>query len=160
MDQKIKHIEANAHAAHPDQKPTVFTEAEINAYVAADVVLPNGVQSVKLQGSPGIITGTAEIDFDKVREGINSSNPLLSMFNGVHEVVVVAHAHGESHTGYVHADSVSLDGVTVPHFVLELFVEKFLTSRYPEIGIDSKFALPDRIDTAVVGDHQMTVTQK
>jgi len=44
--------------------------------------------------------------------------------------------------------------------VLELFVDKFLTPKYPQIGIDSQFALPDRIDTATVGEHQLAVTQK
>ena len=161
MQQKISRIESNARSAHPDQTPTTFTEQEVNAYLASDnIVLPTGVQSVKLQGTPGVITGTAQVDFDQVREGTHSSNPLLSIFTGLHEVVVVAHAHGAGHTGYVHVDSVSLDGVEVPHFVLELFVDKFLTPKYPQIGIDSQFALPDRIDTATVGEHVMTVTQK
>lgn len=161
MDRKLRHIEANGRAAHPDQTPTVFAEKEVNAYIASDnVKLPAGVQSLKLAGAPGVITGTAHVDFDRVREGVHSSNPLLSIFSGVHEVVVVAHAHGVGRTGYVHVDSVSLDGVEVPNFVLELFVEKFLTPKYPEIGIDSKFALPSRIDSATVGLHQLSVTQK
>jgi hypothetical protein len=158
---KIDHIEANARVSRPDQNPTVFTEQEVNAYLASDnVQLPIGVQSLRLQGAPEIITGTAEVDFDRVREGTHSSNPLLSIFSGVHEVVVVAHAHGAGRTGYVHVDSVSLDGVEVPNFVLELFVEKFLTPKYPQVGIDSQFTLPDRIDTATVGEHRLAVTQK
>jgi len=161
MEQKIHHVEVNASAQRPDQTPTVFTEKEVNAYVASDnVKLPVGVQSVRLVGTPGVITGTAQVDFDRVREGVHSSNPLLGIFSGVHEVVVVANAHGSGRTGYVHVDSVSLDGVEVPHFVLELFVDKFLTPKYPQIGIDSQFALPDRIDTATVGEHQLAVTQK
>jgi hypothetical protein len=39
-------------------------------------------------------------------------------------------------------------------------VEKFLTPKYPQIGLDSQFPLPDRIDTATVGLHKLTVTQK
>ena len=54
----------------------------------------------------------------------------------------------------------SLDGVEIPQFALELFVEKFLTPKYPQIGMDSQFTLPDRIDTAIVGLHKLTVTQK
>jgi len=161
MEQKLYHIEANASVPRPDQTPTVFTEKEVNAYVASDnVKLPVGVQSLKLAGTPGVITGTAQVDFDRVREGAHSSNPLLGIFSGVHEVVVVARAHGSGRAGYVHVDSVSLDGVEVPHFVLELFVDRFLTPKYPQIGIDSQFALPDRIDTATVGNQQLTVTQK
>ena len=161
MEQKLHHLEANARSAHPDQTPTIFTQQEVNAYLASDKVkLPLGVQSVKLQSAPGIITGEAPVDFDRIREGTHSSNPLLSIFNGVHDVIVVAHAYGAGGQGYVHVDSVSLDGVEIPRFVLELFVEKFLQPKYPQIGLDSQFALADRMDTATVGLHKLTVTQK
>jgi hypothetical protein len=161
MEQKLRHLEANARLPHPDQTPTTFSEPEANSYLASDKVkLPAGVQSVKLEGTRGIITGTAQVDFDQLREGIHSSNPLLSIFSGVHDVVVVAHAHGAGGQGYVHVDSVSLDGVEIPQFVLELFVEKFLQPKYPQIGLDSQFTLPNRIDIATVGVHELTVTQK
>jgi len=161
MDQKLHHLEDNAHLTHPGQTPTTFTEPEANAYLASEKVkLPAGVQSVKLEGEPGTITGDARVDFDRIREGSHSSNPLLSIFSGIHDVVVVAHAHGSGGQGYVEVDSVSLDGVEIPQFVLELFVERFLHPKYPEVGLDSQFALPNRIDTAVVGLHKLTVTQK
>ena len=161
MDQKLRHIESNGQSGRPDQTPTVITEQEANAYLASDdVILPDGVRSVKLVAQPGVITGTAEIDFDRIREGSHSSNPLLGIFTGVHEVIVVAHAHGAARQGYVHVDSVSLDGVEVPRFVLQLFVEKYLQPKYPELGIDSRFPLPDRVDTATVGEHKLTVLQK
>lgn len=161
IEKKLRHIEANGTAPHPDQTPTMLTEKEVNAYIASDnVKLPEGVKSLRLSGTSGVITGTAQVDFDKVREGVHSSNPLLGIFSGVHEVVVVAHGHGAARNGYVHTDSVSLDGVEVPHFILELFVENFLTPKNPQIGIDSQFALPDRIDSAVVGEHQLTIVQK
>ena len=161
MDQKLRHIESNGQSGRPDQTPTVITEQEANAYLASDdVILPDGVRSVKLVAQPGVITGTAQIDFDRIREGSHSSNPLLGIFTGVHEVIVVAHAHGAARQGYVHVDSVSLDGVEVPRFVLQLFVEKYLQPKYPELGIDSRFPLPDRVDTATVGEHKLTVLQK
>ena len=160
-DRKIAHLEANGRAQRPDPKPTTMTEAEINAYLASDEVqFPSGVQSVRLSGTSGVIFGVAKVDFDKVREGIHSSNPLLSMFSGIHDVQVEAHAYGRGGQGYLHVDSVSLDGVEVPQFVLRLFVEKYITSRYPNIGIDSQFKLPDRIDSALVGQHQVQMAQK
>ncbi len=113
MEQKIRRIETNGRAARPDQTPTVFTESEVNAYLASDdIILPAG------------------------------------------------HAYGAGRIGYVHVDSVSLDGVEVPEFALQLFVEKYLTPKYPQIGIDSHFSLPDRLDTATVGLHKLAVTQK
>ena len=160
-DRKIAHLEANGRAVHPDPKPTILTEGEINAYLASDEVeFPAGVQSVRLSGRHQVISGVAKVDFDRVREWIGSSNPLLSVFSGVHDVQVEAHAYGRGGQGYVHVDSVSLDGVEVPQFALRLFVEKYITPRYSNIGIDSRFKLPDRIDSATVGQHQVQLVQK
>ena len=161
VERKLEHLEGNGSRPQPDSAPTVFTEDEINAYFAAGKVeLPTGVRSVHFQAQPGVVTATTQVDFDKLQEGRSSSNPLLSMFTGVHEAVVVAQAHGSGGVGYVQVDSGSLDGVEIPRFVLQLFVEKFLQPKYPGIGLDSKFALPDRIDTAAVGSHTLTIVQK
>jgi hypothetical protein len=161
MESKLQHLEANAAATTVDTSPTDFSESEINAYFAAGKVdLPQGVQSVTFQGQPAVITGTARVDFDMIKAGRSSINPLLSVFTGVHEIVVVAHAQGGGHEGVVHVDSVALDGVDIPRFVLQSFVEKYLQPKYPDIGLDSRFALPQKIDTAAVGEHKLTVTQK
>jgi hypothetical protein len=161
FDRKLQHLQNNAAQAHPDPSPTEFTEQEINAYLASGKVeLPAGVRSVVLQEQPGIIVGTSQVDFDQLKAGKNSYNPLLSMFSGVHEVVVTAHAYGAKREGMVHVDSVSLDGVEIPQFVLELFVEKYLKPKYPNIGIDSRFALPARVESATVGLHRVTAIQK
>jgi hypothetical protein len=161
MEQKISYIEQNAAAARPNAAPTQLTEQEINAYLSSGrLQLPAGVQSLQLQGDPGVVTAKSRVDFDQVKSGQRNSNPLLSVFSGVHDVLVIAHAHGAGHQGLVHVDSVSLDGIEIPHFALELFVQKYIQPRYPGIGIDSRFNLPDKIDTAVIGQHEVTVTQK
>ena len=161
MEHKLQHIEANGASAHPDQTPTEITENEANSFMASGKVqLPSGVQSVKFQGEPGIIIAKARVDFDQLKAGRRSSNPLLGVFSGIHHVVVQAHAHGSGQQGIVSVDSVSLDGIEIPRFVLQLFVEKYLQPKYPNIGLDSRFALPDRIDTAIVGLHKLTITQK
>lgn len=161
MEAKLQHVQNNARTARPDPRPTVFTESEVNSYLVSDrVKLPAGLESVELSGAPQMITGTSKVDFDRLREGAHSSNPLLSIFSGVHDVVVVSHAYGAQGTGHVHVDSVSLDGVEVPRFVLQMFIEHFLQPKYPQLGLDSEFRLPDRVDTATVGLHQLTVVQK
>ena len=161
FDRKLEHLEANGERAHPDPGPTVFTEQEVNAYLTSkEVTLPDGVQSVKLEGHPQTLTGRARVDFDRLRAGTGSSNPLLAVFTGIHDVLVATHAYGAGHEGHVHVDSVSLDGIEIPRFVLQLFVEKYLQPTYPEIGLDSRFTLPNRIDTAAVGEHTLTLVQK
>jgi hypothetical protein len=161
MEGKLQHLRSNAAATPIDSSPTEFSESEINAYVASGKVhLPAGVQSVRFQGHPGVITAAAHVDFDQVRSGRSSMNPLLSVFSGIHDIVVVAHAQGGGHEGAVHVDTVELDGVEIPRFVLRSFVEKFLQPKYPYVGLDSRFPLPEKLDTAAVGEQKLTVTQK
>lgn len=161
MQSKIDHIEQNARKATPNQTPTVMTEDEVNAYLASGrVQLPQGVNKVRLQGQSGKVDAFLTVDFDKIREGQQSSNPLLGLFTGTHNVTVESSAAGSGRQGKVHVETVSLDGTEIPHFALQYFVEKYITSKYPNIGLDSQFQLPDKIDTATVGYHKLTVTQK
>jgi hypothetical protein len=161
FERKLEHVQSNGAQSYPDPSPTEFSEQEINAYFASgNVQLPAGVKSVLFQEQPGIVTGTSRVDFDQLKAGKNSYNPLLSIFSGLHEVVVTAHAYGVKGEGLVHVNAVSLDGVEVPQFVLELFVEKYLKPKYPDIGLDSRFALPARVDAATIGLQNVTVTQK
>ena len=161
MQAKLNYIEQNGRKTTPDQRPTVLTEDEINDYVASGrVQLPKGVNKVRLQGTSGEVTAFLTVDFDKIREGQESSNPLMGLFSGVHDVTVNANAAGSGGQGRVHVNTVSLDGTEIPHMALQFFVDKYITSKYPNIGMDSKFQLPDKIDTATVGYHKLTVTQK
>ncbi len=160
-EHKLQHLQVNGELIHPDPAPTELTEQEINAYFASgNVKLTAGVRSVAFQAQPGVVTANSQVDFDQLKAGRNSYNPLLSIFSGLHDVIVTTHAYGARGEGLVHVDSVSLDGVEVPRFALELFVEKYLQPKYPNIGLDSRFALPARIDAATIGLHKLTVTQK
>lgn len=158
---KLDYIHRNGQKPHPDARPTQLTEAEANAYFASGKVkMPAGVESLRLTGVSGAITGRCRVDFDQVRAGRGNSNPLLSLFSGVHDIVVEADASAFNYQGHVHVNSVSIDNVEVPHFVLELFVEKYVTPKYPGVGLDSTFRLPDKIETATVGSHELTVIQQ
>jgi hypothetical protein len=82
------------------------------------------------------------------------------MFHGVHQVQAEAHAEGGGGEGRIHIDSVSLDGVEIPHIALEYFVEKYVQPKHPDVGLDTTFRLPYRIDAALIGSHQLTLIQK
>jgi len=161
MQRKLDRIQSNGEQANPRPLTTVMTEQEVNAYVASGRVrLPKGVQSLRFSGQPGVIDSWARVDFDQLTAGQRSANPLLSMFSGVHDVAVASHGSASGGVANVHIDSVALDGVTIPDFALQMFVNHYIKPKYPNLGIDNRFQLPDRIDTAAVGNHQLTVTQK
>lgn len=158
---KFRHIEENSRRNPPDQRPTVLTEREINAYLASgQVQLPTGVRSARFTGQNGIINATTRVDFDAITASSRSSNPLLSLFSGVHDVHAVAQASGSGGQARVHIESLDIDGVTVPRMALQFFLDHYIRPKHPEVGMDSVFALPARIDTATVGDHQLILTQK
>jgi hypothetical protein len=158
---KFDHIRQNGALATPDQTPTVLREHEINAWLTSESAeLPNGVKRLQMRGEPGIIRATATVDFDQVTNGRYSGNPLMSLFRGTHEVLATAHADGTGHQGHVHIDSVEIDGVPVPKMALQYFADKYITSKHPNLGVDSTFPLPYKIDTAEVRQAQVSVTQK
>ncbi len=158
---KLDHIQQNGEQDRPDQAPTVMTEEEVNDYIAAGrIVLPQGVKKLKLEGRSGVVTAFLNVDFDEIRAGQNSSNPMLSLFSGQHDVRVEADASGSGREGRVHVREVTIDGFSVPRMALEYFVSKYITPKYPNVGIDSQFQLPNKIDMATVGYHKVTVTQK
>jgi hypothetical protein len=160
-EKKMAFLTQNAIKAQPDPTPTSFTEMEINAYLnSGRVELPKGVTQPKLTGSNNHVTADTRVDFDTFTEGRGGGNPLMSLFSGTHDVEVQAQAVGIRGEGRVHIDSVSIDGIGVPKAALEYFVDKYIKPKYPELGIDSTFDLPGRVDSAVVGDHKLTVVQK
>ena len=60
----------------------------------------------------------------------------------------------------MHLSAKGAGGMSVPRMALEYFVSKYITPKYPNVGIDSQFQLPNKIDMATVGYHKVTVTQK
>jgi hypothetical protein len=142
-------------------KTTVLTDPEINAYFAeGGVKWSDGVSDVKIDDQPAVINGSAQVDFDKVTANKRANSPLLAFFTGVHIVRVTAQAAAVKGRASIRVQSVSLDGLEIPRAALEFFVQKYLQPRYPEADLDTVFGMPDRIDSAIVGDRQITFVQK
>ena len=158
---KLQYIQKNAAAAHPDPAPTVLTEDEINAYLASGAVqLPKGVQKVRFVGARNQVTANARVDFDKLTEGKKGNILMMALFTGVHDIVVVADAKGAGGMAEVQVQSVSLDGTQIPRAALEYLVDHYVKPKYPDAGMDSRFRMGYRIDSAEVGTHKLTIRQK
>ncbi len=161
IEQKIEYLRHNAAKFKPDPRPTELTERETNAYFnEGGVKLPKGVTNVRLTSQPGVIDGHAKVDFETITEGKGSSNPLLSLFSGAHDVHIVAEAAGAVGTGTIRVQSAYLDGIELPQMVLQFFAQRYITPRYPHVGITSTFKLPLRIDSAIVEAGRVQLVQK
>ena len=161
MEQKIAYLKANAAKAHPDPKPVEITEPEANAFLnEGGVRLPAGVSNIHLTAHPGQIDAHALVDFDVVMQHRGANNPLAGMFTGRHDVHAVSDAVGAYGDGTIHIQSVDLDGVEIPQWALDWFVGRYVTPRYPNVGMTSTFKLPLRIDSAVLETGKVRLQQR
>ncbi len=160
---KFQDIAENGRLRQPKPKTTVLTADEINAYLAeGGVALPDAVQRARFSSLPGMVTAAARIDFARLTASRRISNPLMAMlFTGVHDVSVEARAGGDGGIGFVTVESVTIDGIKVPRAAMQFLVDYYLRPKYgPNVGLDSRFPLPAHIDAVVVGNDQVTVTQR
>jgi hypothetical protein len=158
---KLDYLEHNAHSNPVQRRSTQINADEVNAWFReGGYKLPHGVEKVVFHSRPDTINASATVDFDAVKEGKHNLNPLLSIFSGVHEVQVAANASARNGQGHVTIESVAIDGIAVPHMALELFVNRYLKPKYPNVGLENNFIMPDRIDTATVANDSALLTQK
>jgi hypothetical protein len=161
LQAKLAYLKQNGAKAHPDPKATDLTEAEVNAYFnEGGVKLPKGVSHVQLTSQPGVVEAHAAVDFEAITQGKGSSNPIYSLFSGTHDIHAVAQASGANGVGSIRVQTIELDGVAVPQVLLQLFVEHYITPKYPNVGITSTFKMPLRIDSAAVETGRVRLVQK
>jgi hypothetical protein len=161
FQKKLDYLERNAKANPVQRRSTQLNADEANAWFReGGYKLPQGVQKVVFHSQPDTIVANATVDFDEVKQGKHNLNPLLSVFSGVHDVEVTATASAQNGQGRVTIQTVAIDGVGVPHLALEMFVKRYISPKYPGIGLDNTFAMPDRIDTATVGHDYALLTQR
>jgi hypothetical protein len=160
--EKFAWLAENGRSANPTTRPTVLTADEWNAYLKeGGVKLPEGISGIRISSEASLAHADAEIDFDRLTANRTRSNPLLALFTGKHQVTVTAHLSAANGIGTVHVDSVLFDGVEVPRLALEYFAGRYLRPKYGNaIGMDATFPLHNRIDTAIVGANQVTITQR
>jgi hypothetical protein len=56
--------------------------------------------------------------------------------------------------------SVIINGVPVPRMALELFIERYVKPRWPNVGMETRFRMPSRVDSATVDSDKITIVQK
>ncbi len=162
METKIAAVKENGAKGRPPKRTTIFQQDEINAYFAERrLTMPEGVRSVVFTLTPNQVRAQARIAFDDITRNRRTHNPLMYLFTGIHDVEVSARTAAAG-AGMVHVavESVTIDGVTVPRMALQFFVDRFVSPKYPKVGLDRGYHLPAKMDAVVIGQGRGTVTQK
>jgi hypothetical protein len=130
----------------PGAKVTL-TARELNAYVAHEV--PPGVRDTKLQiVSPGVATGSAVIDFGKVRraQGHPPGWLMSKLLDGERPVSVTARILSANGHATVNVQRVQVSGVEIDGRTLEFLMQNLVIPLYPNAAVDRPFQLGHRIE--------------
>ena len=155
---KIALIEGERLAAG---KHVVLTEAELNAYLLRELgaVVPDGVRDPRLRLGAHSATGTALIDFGKLRraQGKPPGWILRRLIDGERPVRVTAGIRSSAGTATVDVESVEISGVTIDGGALDFLIDNFLLVYYPTAAIGRPFELGHRIERLEVRPSAVTV---
>jgi hypothetical protein len=128
----------------------LITSRELNAYVATEVngYAAQGVRNPQLQLGVGSATGTAMIDFLKLRqaEGKSPGWMMSKLLAGERPVRVTARIQSGGGEARVDVESVEISGVAIEGKTLDFLIQTFLLPQFPEAQVSRPFKLEHRID--------------
>ena len=149
MASKLRQIQQGSGSGHSFGLVRI-SEAEANSYLHYEMApdLPPGVSKPRLKFQPGRPQGSAEVNFDKIKEASKTPpNPLVDYFlRGVHTLGVDGTLHGSGGAAQFHLESVTLDGIAMPRAVVDYLIEHYLKAHYPDVSLEHPFSLPFSID--------------
>src|SRR5256885_1652626 len=120
---------------------------ELDAWVAREA--PNGVRNPKVVVTTrGVATGSAMIDFGKVRR--SQGNPpgwlMSKLLDGERPVSVTARIRSGNGQATVDVQRVEISGVEIDGKTLDFLIQNFLLAMYPTAAVGRPFELGHRIE--------------
>ena len=127
-----------------------FSEKELNAWVRQETpkYVPDGVRDTRLTLGSGIATGTAMIDFVKVRraQGAEPGWMLSKILQGEHLVEVTTRVRSQSGTVAVDVVKLEISGVPLEGAALDYLMQAYLRSYFPNARVGEPVELDYNID--------------
>jgi hypothetical protein len=142
--QKMDSIEAGR--LRPGSRVNL-TYPELVAWVSHSV--PDGVRNPQLRATaPGLATGSALIDFGKVRrsQGQEPGWFMSKLLDGERPVSVTARIHSAGGHATVDVERVEISGITLDGGTLDFLIRNVLIPMYPNAIVGRPFELGDRIE--------------
>ena len=127
-----------------------LSQRELNAYVEQQVplVAPQGVRQPRVELGSGAATGSALIDFLKLRsaQGKPPGWLMRQLLQGERPVAVTAQIQSGGGRATVNVQRVEVSGVVIEGRMLEYLIQNYLLPYYPEAKVGEPFELSHRID--------------
>lgn len=123
---------------------------ELNAWVAQTIptVAPEGVRNPKLDLGSGTATGSALVDFVRIRraQGKPPNWLMARLLQGEHPVTVTASIESGGGRATVNVDRVEVSGIQIQGEMLDFLIHTFVLPIYPDAKVGEPFELGHHID--------------
>lgn len=120
---------------------------ELNAFIAREA--PEGVRNPKIQlVAPGVASGTALVDFDKLQRGQGRQPGWLmsKLLEGERPVSATARIRSAEGRATVDVERVQISGVEIDGRTLDFLIRNVVLPQYPDVMVGHPFELGYRID--------------
>lgn len=123
-----------------------LTPRELDAWAAREA--PAGVRNPRLQLQSGMATGTALVDFGKVRraQGRPPGWLMSKLLDGERPVSVTARVRSGNGQAVVDVERVEISGIAIDGGTLDFLIQNVLLPLYPDAAVGRPFQLGHRID--------------
>ena len=152
---------------HDRLKPgsrVTLSQRELNAYVEQQVplVAPQGVRDARIELAAGAATGSAVIDFVRLRsaQGKPPGWLMRQLLQGEHPVTVTAQLQSGGGRATVIVQRVEVSGIVVEGRMLDYLIQTYLLPYYPDAKVGEPFELSHRIDRIDVQPARVDVILK
>jgi len=127
-----------------------LTSRELNAYLVNSLTdyVPQGVRDARLELGDGSASGSALIDFLKLRQA--TGNPpgwiMSRLLSGERPVRVTAQVQSGAGLATVNVQRVEISGVAIDGKMLDYLIDTFVIPQFPDAKVGKPFELAHRID--------------
>jgi len=141
----------------------VFTPAEMNAWARGRVPqMYPGVRDPTVQLGAGTATGSALVDFLKMRqgEGLATNSLIAKLIEGERALKVSIELESSHGRATAHLTRLEISGVAVTGAPLDLLVNEFFLHLFPDAKVNQPFDLHDNIERIELRPDGVRVTMK
>ena len=124
-----------------------LTAPELTAYAQHE--MPAGVRDARVAViAPGVATGSALVDFGKVRraQGYQPGWLMSQLLDGERPVSVTARIQSANGTARVDVQQVQISGIQIDGATLDFLIRNVLLPLYPAAAVSRPFELGHRIE--------------
>lgn len=140
----------------------VFDSRELNSWSRAEAaeLVPGAVSNLRLDLHEGRATGSALIDFLKLKQASGGDPPgyiARRLLSGVRPVSVTARVESAGGKARVDVERVEISGVPLEGAALDFLIQTYLHATFPEARAGEWFALDKHVDRLAVHPDNVVV---